>query len=164
MEVKKAIATRHSVRKYKDKPVSRENIMGIIEAASRAPSGLNNQPWRFKILTDRKSLDLLSGYTKYSGVIKSAPAAVCVFLDTAASYDRDKDLMAVGACVQNMLLSAHSAGLAACWLGEILNKKESVTEFLKVPRTSELAAVITLGFSGERPNKTPRKKATDLLI
>ena len=42
----KAIHERRSIRQFTDVPVSRDLIMTAIEAASWAPSGLNNQPWR----------------------------------------------------------------------------------------------------------------------
>lgn len=45
------IRSRRSVRKYQDRPVVRENIEQIIEAASWAPSPHGRQPWRFVILT-----------------------------------------------------------------------------------------------------------------
>ena len=48
--VLKAIHERRSVRQFTDAPVSRDSIMTAIEAASWAPSGLNNQPWRFAII------------------------------------------------------------------------------------------------------------------
>ena len=42
---------RRSVRKYQARPVARESIEQIIEAASWAPSPHGRQPWRFVILT-----------------------------------------------------------------------------------------------------------------
>jgi hypothetical protein len=39
--------------------------------------------------------------------------------------------MAIGACIQNILLAAHSLGLGTCWLGEILNKKQEVCLYLR---------------------------------
>jgi nitroreductase len=45
----KAIRERRSVRHFVDAPVSRDLIMIAIEADSWAPSGLNNQPLRFKL-------------------------------------------------------------------------------------------------------------------
>lgn len=45
------IRGRRSVRKYTDRPVSRELIEQIIEAARWAPSPHGRQPWRFVVLT-----------------------------------------------------------------------------------------------------------------
>lgn len=44
---------RRSVRKYLTRPVSREQIECILEAASWAPSPHGRQPWRFVVLTQQ---------------------------------------------------------------------------------------------------------------
>lgn len=45
MDAIKAILARHSVRDFSAKPVSRDTVMKILEAATRSPSGGNGQPW-----------------------------------------------------------------------------------------------------------------------
>lgn len=41
------LASRRTVREFSDQPVPREVIEGCIRAAGAAPSGANQQPWRF---------------------------------------------------------------------------------------------------------------------
>jgi F420 biosynthesis protein FbiB-like protein len=45
------IRSRRSVRQYQDRPVTREQIEQILEAARWAPSPHGRQPWRFVVLT-----------------------------------------------------------------------------------------------------------------
>lgn len=45
------IRGRRSVRKYEDRPVAREQIEQVLEAAGWAPSPHGRQPWRFAVLT-----------------------------------------------------------------------------------------------------------------
>jgi nitroreductase len=52
MGVKDAIAARHSVRAFVKEPLAAEAIHELLEAARNAPSSLNSQPWRFKVVTD----------------------------------------------------------------------------------------------------------------
>jgi len=52
MDLLKAIQTRVSIRDYKEDPVPEEIIQQILQAAIRAPSGENLQPWRFIIVKD----------------------------------------------------------------------------------------------------------------
>ena len=66
----RAIHERRSVRQFTDTPVSRVLIMAAIEAASWAPSGLNNQPWRFAIIWDKPLQEALAALTKYSNILK----------------------------------------------------------------------------------------------
>ncbi len=48
-----AIYSLRQITRYKPDPVPREAIDKIIDAAARAPSGGNNQPWQFIVITDR---------------------------------------------------------------------------------------------------------------
>ena len=50
MPVLEAIAGRKSVRGFKSKPVPRETLRSILEAAARAPSGTNTQPWKVYVV------------------------------------------------------------------------------------------------------------------
>ncbi len=56
MSVKEAIAARHSVRAFAKQPLSDEQIHELLEAGRNAPSSLNSQPWRFKVVTDPADL------------------------------------------------------------------------------------------------------------
>ena len=51
MDVTKAVAQRSSVRAFKTDVPSKTMVQGILEAAARAPSGGNLQPWRVYALT-----------------------------------------------------------------------------------------------------------------
>lgn len=46
-EFYESLSTRRSIRKFSDRPVSRETIEWIVRAAGTAPNGANKQPWRF---------------------------------------------------------------------------------------------------------------------
>lgn len=50
MDILDAMRGRHSVRAYLDKPVARETIVSILEAARWAPSGVNAQPWHVAVV------------------------------------------------------------------------------------------------------------------
>ncbi len=53
---------RRSVRKYQDRPVSRELIEQMLEAARWAPSPHGRQPWRFVVLTRQEPKIRLAEY------------------------------------------------------------------------------------------------------
>ncbi|MFM0035467.1 nitroreductase [Paraburkholderia strydomiana] len=61
-----ALMTRRSIRAFLPEPVPRADIEAILEAASRAPSGTNTQPWKVYVVTGgslaRLSRDLLAAY------------------------------------------------------------------------------------------------------
>jgi nitroreductase len=51
MNILEAIKKRKSIRGYKPDPVPREILAEILEAACRAPSAMNTQPWEFIVMT-----------------------------------------------------------------------------------------------------------------
>jgi nitroreductase len=158
----KAIHTRRSVREFSDESPSDEEIKEVLEAGRWAPSGLNNQPWRFIVIKDSETKEEMSKLTHYSHILKSAPILITVFMDEESSYDRTKDCMAIGACNQNILLAAYSLDLGAVWLGEILKNKEDVKKLLKAPKNWELMAVIALGYPVPRERSSNRKSLDEL--
>jgi nitroreductase len=46
------LGNRSSTRKFQDKPIPEEVITDILEAGRLSPSGGNEQPWRFGVITD----------------------------------------------------------------------------------------------------------------
>lgn len=160
------IKTRRSIRNFLDTPPADPAVKKIIEAGRWAPSGLNNQPWRFLVIDDAATKDKLADLTRYGSIIRKAACLIVVFMDAADSYNRKKDLMATGACIQNMLLEAHSLKLGACWLGEILNRKNDVARLLGSDENTELMAVVALGYPrpADRIKKGCRRPAKDLML
>ncbi len=165
MDVREAIRTRRSVRRFQDRPVPRELALELLEAARWAPSGLNNQPWRFVLVESPEVIERLAACTRYGHILRGAPLAVAVFLDTRSSYHREKDIQGVGAALQNLLLQAHASGLGACWLGEILNRRHDVERILEVPQGLELMAVVAVGYpAGGRQGNPERRPLEELVV
>ena len=162
-DILKLIKTRRSIRKFRKANIPSKTIKKILEAGNWAPSGLNNQPWRFMVLEEDMK-DSLAKFTHYSHIIKSADKIILVFLDKNSSYNHEKDLMAIGACIQNMLLYIHSQKLSSCWLGEIINRRTEIKKLLKLSRNLELEAIIALGAPFDYPKKSKRKKIESLII
>lgn len=159
-EVLSLIKERRSIREFATMPIPRDVLASILEAGRWAPSGLNNQPWRFVVVEDDGRKTSLAAMTKYSSILLLAPTAIAVFLDQNKSYSREKDLMGIGACIQNMLLQAYSLGVGTCWLGEILNKADAVEDMLGVPDTYELMAVIAMGYPDSEKTRANSNRMT----
>ena len=164
MDLLEGIATRRSIRQYTDEPVTREQLLGIIKAGTWAPSGLNNQPWRFVTVQDRGVLGKLSSLTKYSHIIGKAAACIVVFIDKSAMYHAVKDHQSIGACLENMLLAAHGMGLGAVWLGEILKSAEEVRELVDVPVSMELMAVVAVGHPAGKGGTASRRPVSEVVL
>ncbi len=163
-EVMRAIYERRSVRSFTEAPVDRKLLLEILQAASWAPSGLNNQPWRFAMLWDQHLKEELAKLTRYGTVLKNAPVLVPIFLDRESSYDYMKDCQAIGACIQNLLLAAHAQGLGAVWIGEILKNKDRFLRLLELPERLDLMAVVAVGHPLHRNQTSHRKPIEELVV
>jgi nitroreductase len=159
-----AIFQRRSIREFTESSVDQDLLREIIRAGSWAPSGLNNQPWRFVSITDPAIISELAEQTRYAHVVKAAPALIALFLDRREMYNEVKDLQASGACLQNMLLAAEALGLGAVWLGEILNRKDEVKRIIELDHNYELMAVVALGYPAHRRQKSKRKTLNEVII
>ncbi len=164
MDLLEGIYSRRSIRQYTDQQVDRDQLLEIVKAGTWAPSGLNNQPWRFVIVTSAEIRKELAKQTTYHFVIERAPACIAVFVDRSAMYHDVKDHQSMGACIQNMLLAAHGLGLGAVWLGEILKNADAVRKLLELPQEMELMAVVALGHPAHDKHSSKRKSVSEVLL
>jgi len=162
--VLEAIYKRRSIREYTDEEISLETLHEIVKAGMWAPSGMNNQPWRFVIIKDPGMKDLLAQQTHYARMVRGANALIAVYLCKEDMYDEVKDHQSAGACIQNMLLAAEALGLGGVWLGQILKNKGEVNRILGIPDNFDLMAVVVLGYPRHRNQKSKRKDISELLL
>jgi len=164
LDILDIIETRRSIRKFRTAPISDDLIEKILEAGRWAPSGQNNQPWRFAVVRNRERLKEISQLTRYRKIVLGAQVLIPVFIDTATIYHREKDIQGIGACLQNMLLEIHTLGIGAVWLGEIIKSNEQIKQILGLPEKLELMAVIAMGYPDETPHATKRKELKELIV
>lgn len=145
--VLRAIQERRSIRKFSEAPVTRDEVLAILEAGRWAPSGKNNQPWRYLVVqADDPRKQGLEDCTSYRHLISGCQVCICVFLEKARMYHAMKDAQGAGACIQNMLLAAHTLGLGAVWNGQIVGQEAQVLQVLGLaPDLYELMAVLCVG-------------------
>jgi nitroreductase len=155
-----AIYKRRSIRRYTEEPVADAEIMDLIEAAVWAPSGKNNQPWRFlAVRGDNPRREGLAGCTHYDRIVREAPALIGVFLDRGAMYNEMKDHQAAGSAIQNMLLAAHAKGL-----GEIVNQSDRVMDVYGLdPEKYEFMALVAVGHPAQQGSSS-RKPLSEFMI
>ncbi len=159
-----AIYKRRSIREYTAEPVAGDQLHEIIKAGIWAPSGLNNQPWRFVVIQDDSIKKNLAEQTHYGHIVNAASALIAVYLDTNAMYDELKDHQAAGACIENMLLATEALGLGAVWLGQILKNKNEVNRILQLGEEYDLMAVIAIGHPAKRDQQSRRKDIDEFTL
>ena len=91
MELSDVIASRRSIRKFKEENISADTIRLLLDAARLAPSGSNLQPARFIVAQSPAAKEALSRYTPYKFIVKASVIFVCC-ADLTAITTRDRSV------------------------------------------------------------------------
>lgn len=154
MSVIDVINKRHSYRgKYKSDPVSREDLITIMEAGLAAPSGCNMQTTSLIAVNDKEVLEKLHKVIN-PPVGETAPAMICVLTQRKNAY-RDKcfAVQDYSAAIENMLLAMVELGYESCWYeGHITDEDRigyQMAQILNVPDDYELVCFLPVGVAEE---------------
>ena len=143
METFEAIRRRKSVRKYQQKPIEKEKLLKILEAARLAPSAKNLQPWHFVVVTDQKVREEIARGTIYARFIKDAPVLIVGCGDPRSKFYQ----IDVAIALQNLVLAATDLGFGTCWIGDF--REEKVKRLLGIPDRLRVVALVTVGYEKE---------------
>lgn len=181
MDLSDAIRSRRSVRQFTGRPVRREDIERLLEAAVLAPNHRMTQPWRFYVLGPeaRRAYGAVLGARKaqrvedpaaaqavVDKVVASAsalPAQVAVAMTLSDNPEvREEDYAATMMAVQNILLTARGLGLATHLKTGAVMEDPRARAALGIPDGQRLVAMIDLGEPSEAPEPKPRRSAAEL--
>ena len=147
MEFFEVIEARASVRSYGKGEIADAELVKILDAGRRAPSGNNRQAWQFIVIRDQ-------------GCIAEATAAIAVVMDENATRFWKED---AGAAIENMLLAVTALGYASLWVeGYVLPKEDWVKEVLGVPPELRVLAILPIGKPGRPPTQADKKPLADI--
>lgn len=158
MEVFEAIKIRRSIRSYQDKPVEKEKLDKLLEAARLAPSAKNRQEWRFIVVTDREKREKLVDACKGQKFVGEAPVIIVGLVDPSTSRWYKVD---IGIAMEHMVLEAVELGLGTCWIGAFYQEK--LKELLGIPEEKEVVALLTVGYPKEEVEPRPRKSIDEIV-
>lgn len=148
-----AILERRSIRKYLNKPIPKEKIELILEAAMSAPSAGNGQPWQFIVVDDKKRLKAITEIHSYSKMLTEASHAiiVCGDMKRKNKFIEEFWIQDCSAATENMLIMAQDLGLGAVWLGTYPMKEvmEGIRKLFDLPEYIIPFSIISLGYPAE---------------
>jgi len=146
------IFKRRSIRKYTEKPVSEEELEGILRAGMAAPSSDNDQEWEFVIIEKSETKAAIIGMNKYAGALKTAPLCivVCADMNKVSEPDYIYWIQDLSASAQNMLLAATSMGLGGLWIGLAACQRQEISKLISLPPNIEPLMLLAVG----TPQKT----------
>ena len=145
-----AIEARRSIGRVTPDRPTRAQVEAVLNAAIYAPNHHNTHPWRFAVLAgdarraageflaaslDRRATRAHAAVdpsvrANESAKFLRAPVVIVVAVEPTEGEPLDEEIAAGAAAVQNMLLAAHSLGLATVWrTGEAVRDPHAAADF-----------------------------------
>ncbi|NWO21691.1 nitroreductase family protein [Oribacterium sp. oral taxon 102] len=156
---------RYSCKKYDGRPVEREKLQQLLEAARLAPTAKNLQEQRIYVIESEEGLRKIDALTpcRYgaSTVLLLAFDRNNVFHYPGGK--RDSGIEDASIVATHLLLAAADAGLDSCWVNFF--DPEKAAELFGLPENEEVLMLLDLGYaaeeSGPLPNHGSRKPLSE---
>lgn len=192
IDVLEAIATTRSMRRLKPDPISDDILWQILEAATRAPSGSNQQNWSFIVVRDpslkreiqRHYADVARGYFERDPQtapgadggdvmrrVRSSAAHLADHLHEAPVLVlcciRGERSFSLGSSIypaaQNLMLAARAFGIGSTLTTFHLSREAEIKALLDIPDDVHTAALIPLGYPEGRWGQGPRRPVEEVV-
>ncbi|MDI1353248.1 MAG: nitroreductase family protein [bacterium] len=173
LDVIDAIYTRHAVRHFLDKPVEKDTIKRLLDAANHAPAALHEESKGFVVIQDKAVLDRLSesakhliisdsktnkneGWQHVIQVIKqnefnvfyNAPTLIVIYSTIKGPFVSADCWLAA----QNLMLAALPYGLGSCVIGFAVSALNSAQWKKELGISAKMTAVapIIIGWPSDK--------------
>jgi nitroreductase len=179
------LRNRFSVRKFQDKPIPDDVVQDMLEAGRLSPSGGNEQPWAFGVITDRNLIAQIAEMSFHQEWIAKAPLLI-VLCTVSVGDERggrdiqkyrfpeytqviekmDQDLYwalnqeehQTKIAGTHMVLAALEHGVGSCWVSRFDVK--CLAKLLNLPPGYMPSEILVLGYPAEE-GKLAKKKELD---
>ncbi len=153
------LRARRSIRSYQDRPLEREKVAILTEAALRSPSSRNLDPWDFVFVEDRGLLKRLAKCKPHgAGFLANAALGIVVCGRPKESDTWIEDCSIAAILIQ---MTAQSLGLGSCWIQVRLREhderstaEEYVKQVLGIPKGFGVLCILAVGYPAEQ--RTPQ--------
>lgn len=155
------IASRWSPRAYDSKPVEKEKLQRIFEAARWAASSSNIQPWFFLVgfKGDDVYEKIYSSMVEFNQLwVKTSPVlglAIAKTINTSGEANKNCEYD-LGQAVASLSLQAVSEGIYTHQIGGF--DTDQVTLSLEIPSEYKVMSAFTLGYLGDPEQLHPKLK------
>jgi nitroreductase len=168
VDVETAIRTRRTHKAFGPEPLSREELLELLELARWAPNHHLTAPWRFRVVGPR-ALERLKQAAGPEGAAKLDRAPTLVVVSCVLGADpiqNEEDLHATAVASYIVLLSAHARGLAGYWRTPGLLRSADGRNAVGLPNGERFVGLLHLGRARqekEAPARPPIEQTTDFL-
>ena len=165
MDFLELVKSRYSCRDYQPRNVENEKLEYIMECVRYAPSAVNRQPWRFRIIKDDNDKARVQQCYNREW-FNTAPLYILAsvlhdeeWVRADGKHHGDID---IAIAVEHLCLAATAQGLGTCW---VCNFDAALCKQLfSLPENEEPAVIIPIGYPAVPPTEKKRKPISEILI
>ncbi len=183
------LAKRRSVRSFAEKNVPKETIRHILEAGRLSPSGGNEQPWKFGVITDKALIAAISKAAYDQAWIAGASFLIVLCTTAVPGRRGGRDVQKArfperSAEIEqletelyrklhqeehqtkipgsHMVLAALEQGVGSCWVS--LFAVDEVAALLGLPAGTLPSEIIAFGYPKTEAKPAPKKSLDEIVF
>ena len=164
MNLLELIKARYSCRNYQPTSVEQDKLNYIMECVRLAPSAVNKQPWKFRVITNEADKAKLKE-CYHRDWFKTAPMYIIAsimhdeeWVRADGKHHGDID---IAIAVEHLCLAATEQGLATCWVCNF--DVEKCKQHFAFADNEEPAVLIPLGYAADEMKEKNRKAMSDIV-
>ena len=167
MQLKEAIKSRKSTKRFGDRKPNWRKIIQAIDAARYAPMAGNQFNLKFILSADSKKISQIADSADQL-FIKKAQYLLVIITDeekVTKAYDKNGEKFShqqSGAAIENILLTLEDNKVASCWVGWF--DESEVKNLFNVPDRYKVEAMIAIGTDAKTQTQRPRKIELDPIL
>ncbi len=168
MNFAELVQKRCSVRDFSPKPIEKEKLDLILEAAHVAPTAANRQPQRVYVLKSEEAMSKLRGVIRHA---YNAPLAMMICYNKNESWkamehfgeDYDAGQMDADIVTTMMMMQAEDLGLGTLWVRGY--READVVKAFELPEDTALVCILVMGYPSEDfKRRTARRPLSETVI
>jgi nitroreductase len=150
--IKDLIVKNRSYRKFDESvEINEEVLKEFVDLVRFSPSGMNLQPLKFALVSDRERADMVFPNLRWAAYLKDwngpekgeRPTAYIIMLRDKNLFNSPVMQIDIGIACQSILLGAVEKGCGGCIIGSL--NKDAIKDALNIPDDCEIQLVIALG-------------------
>ena len=157
------VKQRYSCRSYQPKQVEQAKLDYVLECVRFAPSAVNRQPWRFRVVNDEAGKAKLQGCYDREWFQSAPMYIICSILhdeEWVRADGKHHGDIDIAIAVEHLCLAATEQGLATCWVCNFDANK--CKQLFDIADNEEPAVLSPIGYAADEP-KEKKRKAIDAI-
>jgi nitroreductase len=188
-KITELLKTRASTRQFLSTSIPQPVMDDILEAGRLSPSGGNQQPWRFGVITDPALIAQIAQIAHRQDWIARAPLLVVLCTEFVSAEDGGRDIQihrypeyaeAITSMEQDlywalnqeehqtkiagthMVLAALEHGIGSCWVSRF--EVHALAKLLNLPANLLPAEILVFGYPASQPKPASKKNLDEIVF